>query len=338
MPLFRLIRTLGLKLSLMLVAWSLCTSSAQASTGAFFERNALSNKQYSLTLSSHVSASSRTDFSTPTFLFGQDLQELSVKTITTDLKAQIDLLEGIALQIEIPLLVRQVNATHNGLQVSTTQALPPQERSYSSAGMGDPRLTLSIELFSAFEMDYFLDLGTRTPLDDSPEGQPTPTQVPTSTGQNEIFIGGGFNTTLGPVRASLSYRHSYFPGNTTAYLLRRGNNGSWVNGSTTAFIRESVSIAMGIPISTWGDLRVQPTWTLTDVPGVTDRTQSLALSSDSFLQEVTLEVGLDIKLGRHHILRPYLAAALLKSWTQDPFYPIEAPTRGFGLAWQYTSY
>ena len=335
---FRLIGTPGFRLFAIFWVWVLFLPPAHAQTGAFFERDKLSEKQYSLTIDSIFSALNRTDFSSPTFLLGEDLQELELLSFTTEIKAQIDLFEGIAIQVEAPLIVREVNAVHTGLAVSQSQVLDSQSRSYSSLGFGDPRLTLSIEVIHLFGMDYFLDIGTRMPLDDSPEGQPVPSQVPLSTGQNELFIGGGFNAQFGSVQASLSYRHSYFPGNTTAYLVRRASSGSWASGSTTAFIRESVSLALKAPVSDWGDLRVAPTWSLSAIPGVTDRGRSLGISAQSYIQEVTVEIGFDVKLGRHHILRPYFAGALLDSWNEDPFYPIEAPSRGFGLAWQYTSF
>ena len=335
---WRLIPSIGTKLIAILIAWSLTLPAAFAQTGAFFDRRDLSAKQYSIEIDSSFTSIDRQNFANPTFLFGSDLDHITLRVLETEIRAHLDLLEGVALQLELPLLVRRVEARYIGLKVSESQTLDAQERVYSGAGLGDPTMSLSVQLFELWGMDYFLDLGTRIPLDDSPEGQPIANQIPLSTGQNELFVGGGFNTTIGPVRTSLSYRHSYFPGNTTAYLVRRASNGSWVNGSTSAFIREAVTLAVGIPVGEVGQLELVPNWTLTSMPGVTERGGVLGVSTLSWVQEVNLTIGLSIPLGRHHVLRPYLAGDLLQSWDDNPFYPIEAPKRGLGLAWQYTSY
>ena len=136
----------------------------------------------------------------------------------------------------------------------------------------------------------------------------------------------------------MAFRHSFFPGNTTGYLVRRATNGSWVNGSTTAFVREAVTLAVAVPLGSFGELDLRPHWALTNMPAVSDRGGAQAVSSQGWFQELSITLGLNIPIGDHHILRPYLAGDLLQSSAHNPFFPIEAPKRGLGLAWQYTSY
>ena len=245
---WRLIPDVGTKLIPILIAWSLTLPTAFAQTGAFFDRRDLSAKQYSLEIDSSFTTINRRDFANPTFLFGGDLEHITLHVLQTEIRAHLDLLEGVALQLELPLLIRRVETRYIGLQVSESQTLDSQERTYLGAGLGDPTMSLSVDLFELWDMDFFLDLGTRIPLDDSPEGQPTANQIPLSTGQNELFVGGGLNTNIGPVHTSLSYRHSYFPGNTTAYLVRRASNGSWVNGSPMLYM---AAIVISLKTKLW---------------------------------------------------------------------------------------
>ena len=114
---FRLTGTPGFRLFAIFWVWVLFLPHAHAQTGAFFERDKLSEKQYSLTIDSIFSTLNRTNFSSPTFLLGEDLQKLELLSFTTEIKAQIDLFEGIAIQVEAPLIVREVGGESFELQI-----------------------------------------------------------------------------------------------------------------------------------------------------------------------------------------------------------------------------
>ena len=100
----RAIKTITIALVLLCVG---SLSTAWAQTGTHFARQALSDKQYTITIDSSVTLINRDNFDTPTFLLGGDLETIELTLLETRLRATLDVLDGVSLQLELPLLFKK---------------------------------------------------------------------------------------------------------------------------------------------------------------------------------------------------------------------------------------
>jgi hypothetical protein len=310
------------------------TASARAQPGPFFEPDALLPQGYELRVSAAYHDVERTDMSRPIFLYAQPLERVRARELVVSLELRLSITPNLAVQLVLPWLVRSVDARTIGLQVNRDRELAPRTLELSSWGLGDPLLALAYRLFHERPWGAYAELGATIPIDDNSGSAVLPARAPLSTGQHELFLGAGA-TLERPIALSLSYRFSFCPGEHAAYLIRRTGTQSYTSGAFAAYMRQRVQASAELSLSRLFSVLVAPAWTMTEVPFLVDRNVRRRVVSDSLIHELDLGAAVRVQLDRHRIELRY-TVPLVTSYDIDPFFPIEVPKGGIGVAWQLT--
>jgi hypothetical protein len=316
-----------------------CAGMARAqSSGPFFEPQALPRTGYELRVSLRYHTASRDQFAEPVFLFAQFPLEIQARELRAEFDLRIALTPALAVQVILPLATRWVDASFYGLQVSSDEQLAAPSRALTSTGMADPTLAVAYRFVRWQGWAAHADLGARLAIDDNPGAFTFPTRVPLGTGQNLLYAGIGGSVRLGRLDASVAYRFEYSPGNATAYLVRRIAPQSYTSGAVSARIGHAVQVEAAYALAERWSLRLAPEWTSTQFPELETSAGAVAWSATTWLHVLVIGVELRWRLAAAHTLALGYRHDLISDVADDPFFPIQIPSRGLGLSWQVAGF
>jgi hypothetical protein len=317
----------------------LWTGAARAqSSGPFFEPQALPRTGYELRVSLRYHDVSRDEFAAPVFLVAQFPLQIHARELRAELDLRMALTPALAVQVVIPLATRSVSAQFYGLQVSSDEQLTAPSRTLSSTGMADPTLALAYRFLRWQGWAAHADLGGRLAIDDSPGAFTFPTRVPLGTGQNLLYAGIGGSVRLGRLDVSVAYRFEYSPGNAATYLIRRIGPQSYTSGSLAPRIGHAVQAEAAYAIAPQWSVHLAPEWTSTQFPELETSAGALAWSSIRWLHVLMIGVELRWQFAAAHTLALGYRHDLISDVADDPFFPIEIPSRGLGLSWHVAGF
>ena len=309
---------------------------ARAQAGPFYEPQALTPQGFELRLSAEYHAVERTDFSRPVFLIAQPLERLRARELAFEVDLRLSITPSVAVQIVLPWLARDVDVRSFGLQVTADQTLPSRSFGIWGWGLGDPLLALAYRFLDDRPWSAYAEFGAAIPIDDNPGSAVLATRVPLSTGQHELFLGGGVALER-PLELSLMYRFGYSPGEHAAFLIRRTGTQTYTSGALAPFAHHRVRASAALALSRLFSVALTPSWTASEQPVLVDRSTRRQVVFERVLHEITLTAALRLKLGDHRVELRY-TEPLLSSSDEDPFFPIVIVTRGVGVAWQLVGF
>jgi hypothetical protein len=308
------------------------------SSGPFFEAQALPRTGYELRVSLGYHAARRDQFAEPVFLFAQFPLQIKARELRAELDLRMALTPALAVQLVVPLAARWVEASFDGLQVSSDEQLPAQSRELSSAGMADPTIALAYRFLRWQGWAAHADLGARLASDDNPGAFTFPTRPPLSTGQNLLYAGIGGSVRLGRLDISAAYRFEYSPGNAATYLVRRISPQSYTSGALASRIGNAVQAEAAYAITEHWSLRLLPEWTSTEFPELQTNAGAVVWSATTWLHVLVIGVEVRWQFAAAHTLALGYRHDVISEHPDDPFFPIQIPSRGVGLSWHVAGY
>jgi len=242
------------------------------------------------------------------------------------------------VQVVVPLAARWVDALFHELQVSSDEQLTAQSRELSSVGMADPTLALAYRFLRWRGWAAHADLGARLASDDNPGAFTFPARPPLSTGQNLLYAGVGGSVRLGRLDISAAYRFEYSPGNAATYLIRRISPQSYTSGALASRIGNAVQAEAAYAIAERWSLRLAPEWTSTQFPELQTNAGAVAWSATTWLHVLVIGVEVRWQLAAAHSLALGYRHDVISDVADDPFFPIQIPSRGVGLSWHVAGF
>lgn len=306
---------------------------ARADTGAFFEPSALEAHGFDLRVTAAYYNALRSDFTRPIFLVAQQLSSMQVHSFMLRADLRLRLTPVLAVQCILPLVVRQLDAVSDGLQVSRAQMLPGQAVAISGVGLGDPTIAAAYRFWRAQPWAAYTELGSSFPFDDSPGSAVVPTRVPVGTGQHVIFVGLGASMRE-PWQISLAQRVGFSPGEHATYLIRRVGAQSYTTGALTSHWQLRTQAAAEHAL--WGPLSVQLTaaWLARQWPALVEAGErSTRITRAGWGHDLTLGAALRFNMAEGHRLELRFEWPVINTIAVDPFFPSIMPARGVGVTW-----
>ena len=293
---------------------------------------AIDRPSYAIALTLSVHQARRDDFSRHVLLFQQPVRRLEARELRYTLDFHLDLTTALYLRAQAPLSQRHVRAQVAELVVSEDEVLPPLMREISSFGLADPTLAVGYRPVIG-KLELALELGTVIPVDDNPESNTFPAELPLGTGQSELFAAGGPSLHLDGFEAALEYRFGVFPGSPASYLVRRIGTQSFATGSLDRFIEHRLSGALAIELYEPVTLELGGDYRRSEQPGIKQRGEVFAFLPETHRDEIGAEAGLRFGVARGHEIALRYRHLFLEDWNEDPFFPVAIPDRGLSLSW-----
>ncbi|MDQ2646890.1 MAG: hypothetical protein M3020_24005 [Myxococcota bacterium] len=289
---------------------------------------------YEVWLEAHERFATRRDFDEPVFLVQAPVDEIRVQELGLTLGLRLGLLLGLSARFELPFVHRRAAIHYAPLLVSRDEFAPSFWTELQGSGLRDPVVALDYEPWSGRHAAVSCGAGAVIPGDDNPGGALAPERLPPSTGQSEWFLEGTLDVRFSVLALELGYHGGYHPGDASTYLVRRLGGAQVASGVLGDYTTHRLRLAAVLFPSARVSLSLAPSLWLDENPPLVVKGREYSVFRERLRAELGLEARLSTRLGGGHRLELFAADVFLNAHEQDPFFPIDVPERGFGLAFR----
>ncbi len=314
---------------------ALCCSAyslAAHADGAPHEAEPSPRPGYEVWLEAYERFATRRDFDEPVFLVQAAVDEIRVQELGLTLGLRLGLLLGLSARFELPFVHRRAAIHYAPLLVSRDEFAPSFWDELQGSGLRAPLVALDYELWSGRHTAVSLGAGAVLPGDDNPGGGLAPQRLPPSTGQSEWFVESALGVRFPALQLELGYHGGYHPGDASTYLVRRLGGDQVASGVLGDYTTHHLRLGAVLFPSARVSLSLAPSLWLDENPPVVVKGREYQVFRERVRAELGLEARLSTRLGGGHRLELFVADVFLDAHERDPFFPIEVPERGFGLA------
>lgn len=289
---------------------------------------------YEVWLEVHERFATRRDFDEPVFLVQAPVDEIRVQELGLTLGLRLGLLLGLSARFELPFVQRRAAIHYAPLVVSRDEFAPSFWTELQGSGLRAPVVALDYELWNGHHAAVSLGAGAVIPGDDNPGGALAPERLPPSTGQSEWFLDGSFGVRFPALALALGYHGGYHPGDASTYLVRRLGGDQVASGVLGDFTTHRFRLGAVLFPSARVSLSLAPSLWLDENPPLVVKGREYQIFRERLRAELGLEARLSTHLGGGYRLELFAADVFLNAHERDPFFPLDVPERGFGLAFR----
>jgi hypothetical protein len=115
--------------------------------------------------------------------------------------------------------------------------------------------------------------------------------------------------------------------------VRQVGNQSYASGALGDNFAHRLRASAVLKLDQRFSFQLSPEWTIDENPGIIDRGVEYLVTPERLRHELGLEARFTVRIDEHNAFEAFYNHLFLRSWEEDPLFPIVIPEHGFGLAW-----